>query len=778
MSGYNEMIGNYELMREMVRQYFVFGVDSRSDYSEKQNRKPRAQGNDIQRLQSWLGAYLDYYTDDKGRRIHYFTVSGRSVLQNPLYLTYLSKTAKSRQTQLFFYALAVLSDGKFRKPDEIRADMLTLFSDAVSRLGDKRSDSLCEMFDSFDDSTLRNALEAYTALGVFEVRQKGRTSLYRLNPTDISLAPLRDALYFASEQDPVGVLGYYLLNRIGDVPSDIRFKHHYFLNALNDGVLYTLFDAMQRGVWISVMSDTKQECPIIVYPLKLYLSVQNGRQHLLCYDRDRMGPGFLRIDRIRDIAPVKLPDLCPLTEEALAEFESHLWGPGYRPKDGEALKHVELRIHVAENETYIIRRLEREKRCASLEQISDTQWLIRADVYHVLDLFPWIYSLIGRIEDFSCSDPSYPERFAETLHKMIRLYEADEQPAPSAESNIAPASLRLSKKRPLPIFHEMYGAYYGATAAFLRELHGKSCRNASRALGRLLTDSFADANVNLLHLMKGDWMLLFEDPADQTLFSPIQQLPPFPLTTPELRWMKTVFADPRVSLFLPEEGVPALDGVKPLYSPDKIVYYDRYTDGDPFTDPNYRARFRTVLDAIRNHRKLGIRFLSTNSGKEQYEEVRPLRLEYSEKDDKFRLIAERRSRLPMQINLATVLHCETHDAFLPEDSIEEEEQQIVLDLFDDHNALERVLLHFSDLKKKTERTGEHTYRVTLNCRESEKREMVMRILSFNTHVRVQSPVSVKNGVAGSVREEIRKRLQKQAALLHGALHAQKPPRDD
>lgn len=761
MSGYNELIDNYEVMRESVRQYFAFGTQSRSEYAEKSGRK-KSQDLIVRRLNSWMQNDLSYYTNARGERVYYFSVDSRLVLQNPLYRTYLSKSVRTLQTRLFFYALAALSDQEFRSVHEITDTINALVDAAGERLDEETFSELLEAF-SFDGSSLRSLLNELCGIGMLEARKTGKTYRFRLKHTDLSLPPLKDAIFFASEQDPVGVIGYYLLNRMEGVPNDIRFKHHCFLNALNDGLLYELFDAMQTHRWISIRIDRQPNHPIVVYPLKLYLGVQNGRQHLLCYDAVWKKPCFIRIDRIRDVAPSDIREVCPLTEAELAEFEAHLWGTGYSPALCRQPQHVGIRLHVSADETFLIRRLEREKRNAVLEQISDTEWKITTDVYDPHNMSPWILSLIGRIRHLSCSDPSVEERFRANTETLYRLYTEDRPfPVSPARESRHTVLKPDAKHTPLQLFHEVYGVYYGTAAAFLRELGGKHCGKAASSLGRLLTDSFADAKVNLLKLMKEDWMLLLEDPADKTLFSPIQKLPPFPLTTPELRWMKTVFADPRVSLFLPEEGVPALDGVEPLYTPDQIVYYDRYADGDPFTDPKYRAVFRTVLHAIREHRKLGIRFLSTNTGKERTVEVCPYRLEYSEKDDKFRLITCSPDRPPMQINLASVLSCEDRGAFLPNaetESVSEGGKTLELLLLDERNALERVLLHFSDLKKKTERIDGDRYRVTLTYRASDEKEMVMRILSFGSLLKVVSPDSVK--------EEIRNRILRQHALLLG-----------
>ncbi len=762
MSGYNELIDNYETMRESIRQYFAFGTQSRSEYAEKSGRK-KSQDLIVRRLNSWMQSYLDYYTNARGERIHFFTADSRSVSQNPLFRTYLSKSVKSLKIRLFFYTLAVLSDRKFQSVREITDAINALADAAGERLDEESFNVLLDAF-SFNGDSLRSLLDELCGLGMLEARRAGKTYGYRLRRTDLSLNPLRDAIFFASEQDPVGVIGYYLLNRMEGVPDDIRFKHHNFLNALNDGLLYELFDAMQTNRWVSVKTDAQPKHPITVYPLKLYLSVQNGRQHLLCYDADWKMPCFIRIDRIRDVSKAALSETCPMTGDALKAFESHLWGIGYYPNRCAQPQHVEILLQASDSEGFFIRRLEREKRCADLERISETQRKITADVYDPQDMFPWILSLTGRIKRFSCSDPSMEASISAALEHLYRLYTEDRRPPASAEREARLNALKpAAKHAPLQLFHEVYGVCYRTAASVLRYLGDRTLSKTEiRArINELTKDAFGDVRINLLRQMEKEWMLLYET-KDKRLFTPITHLPPFPLTTPELRWMKTAFSDPRVRLFLPEKDAPRFDGVEPLYTPDRIVYYDRYADGDPFANPEYRRVFRTVLRAVRERRMLNVRFRSTNTGEERCETVYPVRLEYSEKDDKFRLIAEKQGNTPMFINLATVQDCESGEpASRPAGNEDRsaDEQTLELQLFDERNALERVLLHFSDLKKKTERIDGDRYRVMLTYRAGDEKEMVMRILTFGSLLKVVSP--------DSVRDEIISRVIRQHELLSG-----------
>ena len=79
---------------------------------------------------------------------------------------------------------------------------------------------------------------------------------------------------------------------------------------------------------------------------------------------------------------------------------------------------------------------------------------------------------------------------------------------------------------------------------------------------------------------------------------------------------------------------------------------------------------------------------------------------------------------------------------------------VTFELEDRRNAMERVLLHFSHLEKETKRLDKCRYRVTLKYDRQDETEMVIRILSFGSAIRVTEPESFVT----LIRERIRKQL--------------------
>ena len=299
------------------------------------------------------------------------------------------------------------------------------------------------------------------------------------------------------------------------------------------------------------------------------------------------------------------------------------------------------------------------------------------------------------------------------------------------------------------LFHEIYGAYFRAVGDILAE--AAAGKLSDRRMTELVRErAFAESVLTIPASLKdGTWPLLHDD-----LSTPIQHPPSMPLSTLEKRWLKALLSDPRIRLFEPSpEG---LEDVKPLFTPDTFVFFDRYADGDPYDDPAYVEHFRTILTALRERRKLRIRFTGSRGRKHSWTCV-PHRLEYSTKDDKFRLLTFS-PRSTLTINLARIREAELLEPYAPEEftPCPPRKDTLVLELIDQRNALERVMLHFSHLEKETVRLDEDRYRLSLRYEREDETEILIRVLSFGPVLRVIEPESFK--------EKIKERLEKQKKL--------------
>ena len=282
------------------------------------------------------------------------------------------------------------------------------------------------------------------------------------------------------------------------------------------------------------------------------------------------------------------------------------------------------------------------------------------------------------------------------------------------------------------LFSELYSAYYNTVAAILRE--GLKEPLTDRRISEIAMEhAFAESFVTISGSLKdGSWPLL-----DGNRMSAVKSRPEMPLTVLQKRWLNAVSLDPRVRLF--GEELPYFPDVEPLFRPEDICVFDRYADGDDYEDEMYVGHFRLVLDAVKN--RYPLRFdIKNRTGRVSVLTGQPEYIEYSEKDDKFRAVISG-CRFGDTVNIGRIISCRRVSGFAPSGSFQGSSHTgtVVLDVTDERNALERVLLHFAHFAKEAEKTGEGSYRITIEYDRSDETEMVIRILSFGPMVRVVSP---------------------------------------
>ena len=282
------------------------------------------------------------------------------------------------------------------------------------------------------------------------------------------------------------------------------------------------------------------------------------------------------------------------------------------------------------------------------------------------------------------------------------------------------------------IFSELYSAYYNAVAAIIREaldhpLHRDELRK------NIEQYAFGESVLNIEPALTEErWQLLRPDGT-----TVVHHSPEMPLTEIQKRWLKAISMDPRIRLFT--DDIIEYPDVEPLFTADDYTVFDKYADGDDYEDEGYRERFGQIMDAIRNSYPIRIE-MENRHGRIVHKTFIPGHLEYSEKDDKFRVFALDKP-FGGTYNLGRITSCERFVGEYKEDNhyTEPDKRKVVYEVYDQRNALERVLLHFAHFEKEAEKLDESTYRVTIRYNPEDETEMVIRILSYGPMIKVLEP---------------------------------------
>ena len=353
LMAYSELIKNFERIRDYMREFYVYGFKSREEYDSK---SARSYDNERRRIESWLGDYMSFHQDSSGKNV-FLSVDSRRIPHNPLRKAFKAKSFTDKDITLHFYILDILADGNSLSSkeivDRISDDYLSHFNDAFS----------------LDESTVRKKLKEYETLGLLCSEKRGREVFYkRTDDESFDLTTWADALAFFSEENPMGVVGSFLMDKL-EINSDaFRFKHHYILHALDSDVLCDLLLAIdeQRAVELTIKSlRSGKDYQRTVCPLNIYVSTQSGRQYLLGYHYRGKHMTFFRLDAIKKVAIGNTEKQYAKYVGYQEKFDQHLWGVSTGPDHN--LDHIEMAVHFDPGEEFVLHRLEREKRHGTVE---------------------------------------------------------------------------------------------------------------------------------------------------------------------------------------------------------------------------------------------------------------------------------------------------------------------------------------------------------------------------------------------------------------------------
>lgn len=399
---YSELIKNFSKIRSYMRDFYVYGFKSREEFTQKSSR---SYDDERRRVASWLDEYMQFHQDKEGKQV-FLSIDSRQIVHNLFYQAWKAKSFTPGDITLHFYLMVILSQQSSLSLSEIMDEL----------------DEILQQFPNarlFDESTIRKKLKEYVAEGLVLQQKQERKMYYTLALID-SL-PQTDFLDFFAEVAPCGVIGSTILDKLPPHQSPFRFKHHYLTSALDSEILYQFLQAISQQREVEIQRVSREHTEAII-PLKILVSVQNGRQYLMAYSKKYEHLISLRLDLVESVS---LKEECPQFEEYLAFFQQakkKIWGVSFGKLRQTTTETVTFTICFEKYEAHIYQRLLREKRLGTVELLDSCTARFSAEVYDSAELLPWIRTFICRITAISFSNPEVAQRFQQDLKQMYQLY--------------------------------------------------------------------------------------------------------------------------------------------------------------------------------------------------------------------------------------------------------------------------------------------------------------------------------------------------------------------
>lgn len=303
----------------------------------------------------------------------------------------------------------------------------------------------------------------------------------------------------------------------------------------------------------------------------------------------------------------------------------------------------------------------------------------------------------------------------------------------------------------MKLFSEINCTYYNITEKILKQ---KSVTKED--IRRIISKNGFSETVLFLEpelIGKNNIGILTEQ--DGIYTSILKNEPHIPLTSVQKKWLCAVLNDKKSSLFLDKEQKAELYellGAEPLFSGRSIRFFDRFTDGDDFENEDYIKHFRNILRSMHENRLIRISFQTRKNNRITHYYL-PERIEYSSKNDKFRVHVIRYNKSkPIErgiINIAQINSVELTD-IIAENGLYEapSKKEVILKVSNERNAINRFMMEFAELERVSEFDDESKEcTVTMKYDAMDETEILIRILSFGPVVEVLQPDDFREQIA-------------------------------
>lgn len=440
MAEFQELIKNFDRIRDYMRQFYIYGFKARTEFDGK---SARTYDNERRRIESWLADYTRADYTSKGKHV-YINVDSKEIPQNPLYTAWKSKSFTDNDLMLHFFLLdQMIEDGNenagMAKAGAVQTEAAqTGAAQTESQSpGGLTAGELCDRICAdygvvFDSQTVRLKLKEYESLGLLSAVKDKKQLRYRLAPL---LAPetagpspawdrLIMAVKFFQGTAPFGVIGSTILDREETDNEYFQFKHHFIVHTLEDGVLSDVLAAMKQGRAISFTNRSGRTGNVSQsrgLPLKIFVSTRTGRRYVCLYQENTRRFTNMRLDSMSNVTPLEIHSDYSQKQDLLKRNLDRLWGVSF--SGSGRLEEICIKFYVNEStEAYVLDRLYREGRGGEIQRIRENEYLYSGAFFDTNEMLSWVKTFTGRILDIQGSNHFAVAKITYDWEKMYEMY--------------------------------------------------------------------------------------------------------------------------------------------------------------------------------------------------------------------------------------------------------------------------------------------------------------------------------------------------------------------
>lgn len=419
----NLLIRDYENIRKILRDIYIFGCFSKDDYIKKNDISGRKYDKEQQRINAYLPKDFIQKRRVNKKVLVYCSYDMLSGSENHLTETFKNKSFTALDIMAYFFIQQILNDHDELTASEI-LDNLPIMNDEID----------------FTKDNLRVKLEELIDKGLIYSRKDGRNVYYGISDDiladfdDGELISLYTYLEFVMNVSPIEMPYSFLYKKlkmymqlernISFADIDVfQFKHNHIFASLDNDVLLTILKARNNHNVLQIESYNVNNTMTIVIPGEIIHDSIYGRQYLYCYNIDNKRPLVIRLDSINVISIGReFTDSEMKIYMSMMNYSDGCWSISGVLKDPTEIV-IEFRFDES-NEKYIYRRIEEEGHDGHIEKISEGVYEYRLMVRDPGEMIPWIRSFGERAKVISSGDFNIESAIAMDWEKAVKKYES------------------------------------------------------------------------------------------------------------------------------------------------------------------------------------------------------------------------------------------------------------------------------------------------------------------------------------------------------------------
>lgn len=417
---FSDFIKHYNIIRDILRDCFLYGCFSRDGLESKRNVSSRKISYEMRRIQQYVEE--EYIKVDKDGRYKLLNLTYDFMRHSDNFLvsTYMTKSFTRTDLLIYFLILLYIQSQK-------RQCSLSEIEDGLAEGG-------YLSFDRISSKTIERKLsEMCTSFGILSCETVKRKKFYSITPDilktldDNELRELFVAVgLFKNIIFPV-VAGYFCEQTLKDYMYFERnisennnhyfsYRNVHFHPVIEEQVLWEILKAMHEEHKIKIIyhlphknqekssktqgyaanGDCKRQCSKTLAPYKIRYDVRYGRFYLVSFDGSK-NCIVSRLDRIESVEILEDTFRRKDYDELYDKQMRYSWSSMLLKQRKEPEK-VKLEVIIdEETEGYIIEKILNESPNGTVEKIEDGRYHVTIEVNDSGELIPWIRGYAGYV---------------------------------------------------------------------------------------------------------------------------------------------------------------------------------------------------------------------------------------------------------------------------------------------------------------------------------------------------------------------------------------------